>query len=102
VSATHQRVCHHSPSVTPPANQFVAKNQRWAPQSTVPQKSGNVGAADPSNLDRNFLFPALGFGPGTLFQFNFAGSGIDQSLHRPKYKAAFVPPSIALVIFLTG
>jgi hypothetical protein len=102
VSATHQCVGHDSLATATTPNQFVATNQGRTPQSTVPQKSGNVGAADPSNLDRNFLFPVLGFGPGTLFQFDLAGSGIDQSAHRPKYKAAFVPPIIALVIFLTG
>jgi hypothetical protein len=80
----------------------MAQNQRWTPQSAVPQKSRNVGPADPGNLDCNLLFPLLRFGTGTLFEFDPAGSGVDQGLHRPKYKAAFVLPNIALVIFLTG
>jgi hypothetical protein len=68
----------------------------------VPQKSRNVGAADSSDLDGNFFFAFLRFRTGTLFQFNPAGSGIDQCLHRPKYKAPSSRASIALLIFLTG
>ena len=64
-------------------DQFVAQNQRWTPQSAVSQKSRNVGAADPGDLDCYFFFPLLRCRTGTLFQFNPAGSGIDQSLHRP-------------------
>jgi hypothetical protein len=102
VSATHQWVGHDSPTIATPANQFVAKNQRRTPQSAVSQKSGNVGAADPSNLDHNLLLPGPRFRPRTLLQFNLARSGIDRSLHRPKYKPAFVLSNITLVIFLTG
>jgi hypothetical protein len=46
--------------------------------------------------------PLLRFRTGTLFEFDPAGSGVDQSLHRPKYKAAFAPPCIALAIFITA
>jgi hypothetical protein len=101
VSATHQWVGDDSPAITTATNQFVAQNQRRTAQSAVPQKSRNIRATNPSDLDRNFRFTTLGLRPRPLFHLNPAGSGIDQSLHRPKYKTGFVSPNIALVIFLT-
>lgn len=90
MSTAHQWIRHDSTPIPAAPNQLVAKNQRWAPQGAVPQKSRNVRTAHPCHLDCDFLFPFLRFRTGALFQFNPAGGGIDQSLHRPQYKVAFV------------
>jgi hypothetical protein len=52
-----------APCITPPSDQFVAKNQRWALKGAVPEKAGNVRATDPGDLDGDFLFPVVEIGP---------------------------------------
>ena len=91
MATTHEWISHDAPSVRAPANQFMPQNQRWKPQSAVPQKPRNIGAADSRHFDGDFFLPLLRFRTGTLFQFDPSGSGIDQGLHGPKYKAASGP-----------
>jgi len=81
VSTTDQRIGYDSSAIATSANQFMAKNSGGRRRVLWPEKARNVGTTDASDLDGNFLFSAEGLRAGTLFQFNFAGSGIDQGAH---------------------
>ena len=68
----------------------------------MPEKPGNVRAANSGDVDRNLGFPLLWSRPRPLFELNLSRSGIDQSSHGLQYKLAASWLGIGLVIFLTG
>src|SRR5436190_8818204 len=71
-------------------------------QRTMAQKSGNIGATDTRNLDRNLFLSGQNSGAGAILQLHAAGTGVHQCSHASKYKAGSLARHIGLMIFQLG
>lgn len=85
MTAADQGIGDNPPPVRQAPDQLVAENERRPAKSAVPEKTGNVGTTNTSNLDGNFRLSGLPRRPGLVLNLNSARGGVDQRFHERQY-----------------
>jgi hypothetical protein len=79
--ATDQRIRDDAATIVQATDEFVTEDERRFAPSTVAEEARDIGAANTSQIYRNFHLAWRGHGAGTVFHFDLIRCYVHQGSH---------------------